>query len=64
MMMSDGKDALGCEGIVSKRRGSPCFIWTHGPVAQASREREMDWAKRCHKPPSDEIDARRPGRGD
>jgi bifunctional non-homologous end joining protein LigD len=45
--------ALGCEGIVSKRRGSPYFSgrtdkWLRmkNPLAPAiSREREIDWAK-------------------
>jgi bifunctional non-homologous end joining protein LigD len=46
--------ALGCEGIVSKRRGSPYFsgridkwLKMKNPLAPAvSREREIDWAKR------------------
>ena len=46
--------ALGCEGIVSKRLGSPYFsgrtdkrLKMKNPLAPAvSREREIDWAKR------------------
>jgi bifunctional non-homologous end joining protein LigD len=46
--------ALGCEGIVSKRRSSPYFsgltdkwLKMKNPLAPAvSREREIDWAKR------------------
>jgi bifunctional non-homologous end joining protein LigD len=45
---------LGCEGIVSKRRGSPYFsgrtdrwLKMKNPLAPAvGREREIDWAKR------------------
>ena len=46
--------ALGCEGIVSKRRGSPYrsgrtdqWLKMKNPLAPAARrEREIDWAKR------------------